>query len=125
MPTATEQQEAPQQEQQEATPDLVSKVPTVKKSRKEDVCVSRSRRQALGGVVTSILLRPDGRYVVPDVPGQEEREFSQFAVALRFARTGEPPKEAQAQEPEATEEEPTTEAEGDEAQAEESQEEAA
>jgi hypothetical protein len=103
MPTATKQQQQDQPEAMaEATPDLVSKVPSnVPKKPKQPTVVSRSRRPALGGVVTSIVLHPDGTYHVDDVPDKEPREFTKFAAALRFARTGESPEPQEQEEGEA------------------------
>jgi hypothetical protein len=71
-----------------STEDLVTKVPSVGKTRNEDVILSRSRRPKLGGKVTQVALTPNGKHVVTG-DGIKRREFSKFAPALKYARTGE------------------------------------
>jgi hypothetical protein len=114
MPTATDtQQDAPQLE----APDLVSKVPTgLKKKREGDVVYSRSRRQKLGGVVTTVFLTKAGAFRVEGPNGEDWGEYPKFTgkhMALEVARNGPP-----AEEPEASgsEEEPEAETEGAEAE---------
>jgi hypothetical protein len=71
----------------ESKSDLVSKVPFVAKNLKEAEVISRCRRPKLGGKVTQVELNPDGKYVVTG-DGIKRREFSKFAPALAYARTG-------------------------------------
>jgi hypothetical protein len=68
-------------------PELVPTVPDIPNKRREPVVVSRSRRPKLGGKVTSVTLHPDGRYTVSG-DGIKDAEFTQFAPAIAYARTG-------------------------------------
>jgi hypothetical protein len=72
-----------------AMTDLVPRIPEIPLERDEDMVISRSRRRALGGVITEIVLTPDGSYRV-EGPGWE-LEATTRSEALTYARYG-PPK---------------------------------
>jgi hypothetical protein len=91
MPTATD-------DQQQAS-DLVSKTPKVAKKRDGDVVYSRSRRQALGGVVTTVFMTKEGQFRVEGPDGADWGSYPKFTgkgQALEVARTG-PAEEAEAE----------------------------
>jgi hypothetical protein len=128
MPADTaEKTEAQAPETKEAKPDLQSTIPSkIAKKRSEDTVYSRSRRQNLGGAVTTVYLQPDGRFRVEGPGGEPWGVFSKFGgrgQALDVARNGpaeEEAEEATTEEPEAEGEEATEEAqeeEGTEAEA--------
>jgi hypothetical protein len=107
MPTAAEQEAPTQEEQAAPKEELVSKVPTkVAKKREGDVVYSKSRRQALGGQVTTVFLTADGKFRVEGPAGEDWGEFIKFSgkgQALEVARIG-PQVEAE-EEPQAEQEE--------------------
>jgi hypothetical protein len=67
--------------------DIVAFPPKIDKTkaRKSDVVLSRSRRSKLGGALTTVTLKPDGKFEVECKHGRI-LEAASFAAAMRLAR---------------------------------------